>query len=61
MLTAELLRNNSSEEHISAVSGPIIIRDVNTRVRWIPRPEPSIPGPDRDPKGPKQTHLRRVG
>jgi len=39
----------------------IKIRDVNTRVRWIPRPEPSIPGPDRDPKGPKQTHLRRVG
>ena len=36
-------------------------RDVNTRVRWIPRPESSIPGPDRDPKGPKQTHLRRVG
>ena len=36
-------------------------RDVNTRVRWILRPEPSIPGPDRDPKGPKQTHLRRVG
>jgi len=39
----------------------VYTRDVNTRVRWIPRPEPSIPGPDRDPKGPKQTHLRRVG
>jgi len=39
----------------------VITRDVNTRVLWIPRPEPSIPGPDRDPKGLKQTHLRRVG
>ena len=54
--------SNSGISHIDHCIHCILrIRDVNTRVRWIPRPEPSIPGPDRDPKGPKQTHLRRVG
>jgi len=29
------------------LSVPFSPRDVNTRVRWIPRPESSIPGPER--------------